>query len=91
MFIRMFGLPSQKKFLYAPENAYIFMIRSFAKKNQFGLQPYFGRRINIIDKETWVFGRHGNLFVTRKAITDLMVLAIFDRRSIFNSLLHSHL
>ena len=31
------------------------------------------------------------IYVTRKAITDLMALAIFDRRSVFNSLLHSHL
>ena len=30
-------------------------------------------------------------YVTRKAITDLMALAIFDRQSVFNSLLRSHL
>ena len=29
--------------------------------------------------------------MTRKAKTDLMALAIFDRRSVFNSLLRSHL
>ena len=31
------------------------------------------------------------IYVTRKAKTDLMALAIFDQRSVFNSLLRSYL
>ena len=31
------------------------------------------------------------IYVTRKAKTDLMALAVFDRWSVFNSLLRSHL